>query len=135
MADMDNRSPLAPTAVPPSVVSSTYEVKEGNNTARRGPLRFEEGLATDPSIPGDFITGIRQGYLTGPHGTNQNVYEKSAVETMQDRAHLGSASWVEAPTYLGAFAGGASNEAEKKYIQVDRSGGRYERMSPATVRD
>lgn len=135
MADAENRSPLAPTAVPASVVSSTYEVKQGNNVARRGPMRFEEGLATDPGVPRDFVVGMRQGYETGPHGHNKNVYEKPAAETMQERAHPGSASWTDAPTYLSAFAGGASNEAERKYIQDVRSGGRYERRSPATVND
>jgi hypothetical protein len=135
MADAENRSPLAPTALPPSVQSSTYEVKVGNNTARRGPLRFEEGLATDPSTPANFVTGMRQGYMTGPHGSNANVYIKSAQETMQDRLHPGSASWTDAPSHLAAFAGGASDEADHNYIQVDRSGGRYERTSPAVVRD
>ena len=54
---------------------------------------------------------------------------------MRERVHVGSAAWVEAPTYLGAFAGGSGAEAEQNYIQVDRSGGRYERRNPAQVMD
>lgn len=135
MANPENRSPLAPTAVPASVVSSTYEVKVGNNNARRGPLRFEEGLATDPSTPANFVTGMRQGYETDGRGHNKSVYIKSAAETMQDRLHPGSAAWTDSNSVLGAFAGGASTEAEQKYIQVNNTGTRTERHAPAQVRD
>ena len=55
---------------------------------------------------------------------------------MAERAHVGSASWVEAPTFLGEFAHGAfTQNAEQHYEQVDRSGGRYERIAPAVVTD
>ena len=54
---------------------------------------------------------------------------------MQERAHLGSAAWVEAPTYLSQFAQGTSPEAEQRYIQTTVGGGRYERRNPATVTD
>jgi len=136
MADLSNRSPLAPTAVPPSVQSSVYEVKTAPDApGGRGPLRFEEGLATDTDIPNEFVNGMRQGYVTDRRGHNMNVYEKSAAETMRERVHVGSAAWVEAPTYLAGFAGGAGSEAECNYIQVNRSGGRYERHNPAQVLD
>src|ERR1700761_4404617 len=122
-----NSSPLAPTAVPPSQVSSFYERKVGNNVARRGPLRFEEGIATDTSVPNDFIVGVRQGTMPAPGRPNHNanVFEKPAAETMQERAHLGSAAWVEAPTYLGAFQEGTGPEAEQRFIQTTVGGGRY----------
>lgn len=136
MADMTNRSPLAPTALPPSVQSSVYERKMAPDApGGRGPLRFEEGLATDTDLPFEFVNGMRQGYVTDSRGHNANVYEKPAAETMRERVHVGSAAWVEAPTYLSGFSGGTSNEAERNYIQVDRSGGRYERHNPAQVRD
>lgn len=132
---IENRSPLAPTAVPPSVQSSVYEVKVAQNVTRRGPLRFEEGLATDTDIPNEFVNGMRQGYATGPRGHNLNVYEKSAAETMGERTHMGSAAWTDSPAQLGSFAAGASDEAERNYIQVSNSGGRINRMHPAVVRD
>lgn len=136
MADMTNRSPLAPTALPPTVQSSVYERKMAPDMpGGRGPLRFEEGLATDTDIPNEFVNGMRQGYIAGPRGHNANVYEKSAAETMQERIHVGSAAWVEAPTYLAGFSGGCSDEADHNFIQVDRSGGRYERHNPAQVLD
>jgi hypothetical protein len=132
---IENRSPLAPTALPPSVQSSVYEVKVGQNLTRRGPLRFEEGLATDTDIPNEFVTGMRQGYQTGPGGHNMPVYIKSAQETMGERTHMGSAAWVDSPAELGSFAAGASDEAERNYIQVSNSGGRINRIHPAVVRD
>jgi hypothetical protein len=135
MAGISNRSPLAPTAVPPSVQSSVYETKFADNPMRRGPLRFEEGIATDTDVPNDFILGMRQGYVTDARGHNANVYIKDAADTQRERVHMGSSSWVEAPTFLQAFSGGASNEAERNYIQVGNSGGRSQRHSPAVVRD
>jgi len=57
------------------------------------------------------------------------------LDPRTDRAHVGSAAWVEAPTYLGEFAGGSSAEAERRFIEVDRSGGRYERRNAAQVMD
>lgn len=136
MADMTNRSPLAPTALPPSVQSSVYERKMAPDApGGRGPLRFEEGLATDSDIPNDFVLGMHQGYAAGPRGHNANVYEKPAAETMRERVHVGSAAWTEAPTQLAAFSGACGNEAEKQYIQVNRSGGRQQRHNAAQVQD
>jgi len=55
---------------------------------------------------------------------------------MAERAHVGSAAWIEAPTFLGEFAHGAfTQNAEQHYEQVDRMGGRYERIAPAVVTD
>jgi hypothetical protein len=101
----------------------------------RGPMRFEEGLATDTDLPMEFVNGMRQGYDTDPRGHNMNVYEKPAEETMRERIHVGSASWTESPTYLTGFMGGASPEAEQNYIQVNRSGASYLRRNAAQVLD
>jgi len=137
MAGAENTSPLAPTAVPPSQASPFYEMKMAGNPARRGPLRFEEGLATDTDIPGDFIVGVRQGIVPAPGRPNHNanVYEKYPEETMRERAHLGSASWVEGPEFLGAFAAGTSPEAEVRYIQTIVPGYCQRRHNPAVVND
>jgi hypothetical protein len=128
---------LAPNPQYPERVGNTYETKVGVNAPRRGPLRFEEGLATDTDVPNDFTKGVLQGYQTAPGRPNHNanVYEKWPEETMAQRAHVGSAAWVEAPTFLGEFAHGSGRAAEIKYEQVDRSGGRYERINPANVPD
>lgn len=129
---------LAPVPGYPERVGNTYETKVAYNTPRRGPLRFEEGVATDTDIPNDFTTGVLQGYNTAPGRPNHNanVYEKPAEETMAQRAHMGSAAWVEGPTFLGEFAHGANADlAALRYEQVTRSGGHYTRINPANVPD
>jgi hypothetical protein len=136
MADTTNSSPLAPAPSVPQQQSSVYEVKIAPDMAGgRGPMRFEEGLATDPSIGPEFVTGMRQGYATDARGHNMNVYEKPAEETMRERLHPGSAAWTESPTYLAGFMEGASPAAEQNYIQVNRDGGSYLRRNAAQVLD
>lgn len=129
---------IAPNPQYPERTGNTYETKVGWNQPRRGPLRFEEGLATDTDLPNNFTTGVMQGYQTAPGRPNHNanVYEKWPEETMAERAHMGSAAWVEAPTFLGEFAHGSNNDfAALKYEQVGRSGAHYTRINPANVPD
>ncbi len=129
---------ISPNPQYPERSPQVYEEKVGQNVARRGPLRFEEGIATDTDVPNDFTKGVMQGYQTAPGRPNHNlnVYEKYPEETLAQRAHMGSAAWVEAPTFLGEFAHGTNNDfAAQKYEQVDRSGGRYDRLNPANVPD
>jgi hypothetical protein len=131
---------IAPDPTFPERVGNVYERKMGPDTSGgRGPLRFEEGLGTDTDLPNEFVNGAMQGYITAPGrpNHNQNVYEKWPDETMRERAHVGSASWVEAPTYLSEFAHGTTsgNPAEYLYEMVARNGTRQERRSPAEVMD
>ena len=130
---------IAPTPQFPEKVGATYERKfSPATTGLRGPLRFEEGIATDTDVPNDFQVGLDQGYDTpaGRPNHNENVMEKYAEETMKQRAHVVSASWVEAPTNLGEFAQGNFGDHSQIVIEeVVRSGGRYGRMNPASVND
>lgn len=127
---------LAPAPSVPQQQSSVYEVKVAPDMpGGRGPMRFEEGLATDTDLPNEFVYGMRQGYDTDPRGHNLNVYEKDAATTTRERVHVGSASWTESPTYLSGFMGGSSPEAEQNYIQVNRDGGSYRRRNAAQVLD
>lgn len=129
---------LAPAPGYPEKTPQNYEVKVGQNVARRGPLRFEEGAATDTDIPNEFTTGVMQGYMTAPGRPNHNanVYEKPPAQTMAERAHMGSAAWVEAPTYLNEFSHGSFSDAsDYTYEEVQRSGGHYARINAATVED
>jgi hypothetical protein len=137
MAAGDMTSPFAPLDPFPERVTNVIEAKMAPNTpGGRGPDRFQEGIASDTDVPNDFMLGVRQGYETGARpNQNKNVFEKPPQETMQERAHVGSAAWVEAPDYLSAFAGGTSNEAERAYVAVQRSGGHYMRPSAAVVND
>ena len=130
---------IAPTPQFPEKVGATYERKMAESMpGNRGPLRFEEGVATDTDVPNDFQVGLDQGYDTpaGRPNHNVNVMEKSPEETMKQRAHVGSAAWVEAPTYLGEFSQGNFGDHSQTVIEeVIRSGGRYQRMNPAQVAD
>jgi hypothetical protein len=130
---------IAPTPQFPERVGTSYERKFSPATpGLRGPLRFEEGIATDTDVPNDFQLGLDQGYDTpaGRPNHNENVFEKYPEETMRERAHVGSASWVEAPAYLGEFAQGNFGDHSQIVIEeVVRSGSRYGRMNPASVND
>jgi hypothetical protein len=81
----------------------------GANSPIKGPLRFEEGIATDTDVPNDFARGAFADTGHNPTRINQNVptTRKLPEETMQERAHLGSAAWEEAPAVLSDFVQGA----------------------------
>lgn len=132
-------SNIAPTPQFPEKVGATYERKMAAAApGQRGPLRFEEGVATDTDVPSDFQTGLDQGYDTpaGRPNHNMNVFEKTPDETMKQRAHVGSAAWVEAPVYLGEFSQGVFGDHSQIAIEeVIRSGARYQRANPAQVAD
>ena len=130
---------IAPAPQFPERVGPAYERKfSPASTGLRGPLRFEEGIATDTAVPQDFQLGLDQGYDTaeGRPNHNLNVMEKYPEETMKERAHLGSAAWVEAPTYLQEFSQGNFGDHSTVVIEeVVRNGSRQERLSPAVVND
>lgn len=105
---------------------------------QRGPLRFEEGIATDTDVPAEFSKGASQAYTpaAGRPNRNANVFEKPAAETMRERAHVGSAAWVEAPDHLSEFsAGGFADHGSNKFEEVFRNGSHQQASNPAVVRD
>jgi hypothetical protein len=84
---------------PPEV---QYERDIAVNTKRRGPLRFEEGVVSDTDIPNEFGRGAYGD--TAGNGRGRPVWQiKTPQETTRERAHMGSASWIEAPTMLSDF--------------------------------
>ena len=95
----------------------------------KGPLRFEEGVATDTDIPVEFGKGaygdVAGTSLTGWQG-------KSPEETERERAHVGSASWIEAPTALSEFVQGASSD-HPQFERVAGSETRIQRLNPTRV--
>lgn len=128
---------IAPANIPNERSPQSFQRTMGVNVNRQGPLRFEEGLATDTDVPDDFQQGMGDGYMTGPGSPNHNNPEaqyKHADQVMSERAHVGSASWVDAPSQLGEFVGGVT-EPPVTFPLVGRSGGRYERRSPEVVTD
>lgn len=133
------RGGLAPAPQYAEKDPNFFERKAAPNLpGNRGPLRFEEGVATDTDIPNDFIVGVQQGHVPAPGRPNHNmpVHTKTAQETLAQRAHVGSAAWLESPTFLEEFAHGSFNDyAETRFEQVNRYGGHYARRNPAEVPD
>ena len=130
---------IGPNPQYPEKIGTVYERKMGPDApGNRGPLRFEEGIATDTDVPNDFGRGISDGYMTAPGRPNHNlrVDTKFAEETMAERAHVGSASWVEAPTMLRDFAEGSfSDYAEVTFEEKWGSDRPLRRVNPAVVDD
>jgi hypothetical protein len=112
-----------------------YEHATAVNTARRGPLRFEEGVATDTDIPADF----GQGAYGDPGGDARGrpfTPSKDPATTMRERAHVGSATWIEAPTMLQDFVIGASIGQSNPSFEMELgSERRIIRVNPANVQD
>ena len=129
---------ISPAPRFPERSPQNYEIKGAGNDVRRGPLRFEEGIATDTDVPNDIEKGMASGQATMPGRPNRNapVWQKTAAETLSERAHVGSASWVEAPTFLGEFAHGTMNDYSAATIETAvRSGGKTARQSATVVND
>lgn len=105
----------------------------------RGPLRFEEGIATDTDVPYDFGVGAYEDTAPSPMRQNHNnpeMFYKYPEETMRERAHVGSASWIEAPTMLNDFVQGSmSGEGMPVWEYAYNTGGRMKRPSPTVVYD
>jgi hypothetical protein len=124
-------------------------------------VRFEEGIGWDTDVPREFLLGVRQGEgdpdaaggarythirpSSSPPRPNQNVnvFDKPREQTMRERGHVGSASWVEAPYHLRAFADGTADEkrrigavdGDEPYAHELRDGLHYSRPSHARIED
>jgi len=137
MADPNLRSPLGPTPEYPERMGTFYERKIAPNVpGQKGPLRFQEGIGTDTDIPRDFMVGATQGYYPAPGSNNRppNVYVKPASETLKQRAHVGSAAWVDAPTFVADFANAAfGGGGQAQYEMVVRDGSHYMRKNATVV--
>jgi hypothetical protein len=95
----------------------------------KGPLRFEEGVATDTDVPFEFGRGA---YYDGEGSVNTGTPIKDPAETMRERAHVGSASWIEAPTELADFMQGAFTD-HPSFERVIGSEARLFRWNPSRV--
>jgi len=130
---------IAPDPKFPERPGNMYDRKVSPATpGQRGPLRFEEGIATDTDVPAEFSKGAMQGYIpaAGRPNRNQNVFEKLPEETMRERAHVGSAAWVEAPDHLKEFAaGGFADHGDNRIEEVFRNGAPQKAGNPSVVLD
>lgn len=124
---------IAPNPMVPEKGFPQYERRMASNMpGERGPERFQEGILTDTDVPRDFAVGIAQGNA-GPDGRNQKVDTKYADETMAERAHVGSAAWITAPTVLNDFVEGAMVGDRVEYEMVGNPGTRQQRIDPTVV--
>lgn len=130
---------IAPAPRFPEKPGNMYDRKmAGAVPGQRGPLRFEEGIATDTDVPQEFTNGAMQGYMpaAGRPNRNANVFEKLPEETMRERAHVGSAAWVEAPNSLNDFAAGAfADHGDNRFEEVFRNGAHQQALNPSVVQD
>lgn len=105
----------------------------------KGPLRFEEGVATDTDVPADFAQGAYMDTAPSPLRDNHNnpeMFYKHPEDTMRERAHVGSASWIEAPTVLSDFVQGAmAGDGMPQFEYEYNSGGHMNRPNPTVVFD
>ena len=130
---------IAPDPKFPERPGTTYDRKVSAAVpGQRGPLRFEEGIGTDTDVPQEFSKGAGQGYIPAPGRPNRNapVHTKTAEETMSERAHVGSAAWVESQDYLSEFSGSSFHDYAANTIEeVVRNGARQQHPNPAQVND
>lgn len=103
--------------------AAAYESDVNPNYRRRGPLRFEEGVATDTDVPREFQKGA---YGDTSLGDNKDrptwaANTKTPEETMRERAHIGSSTWIEAPALLGEFVQGASAGFNRPDFEMERT--------------
>jgi hypothetical protein len=112
-----------------------FETAIAVNNTRRGPLRFEEGVATDTDIPNEFGLGA-YGDTGGDGRGRPFTQRKDPAETMRERYHVGSSSWIEAPAMLSDFVIGASaGQSDPQFEMELGSERRLLRPNPAQVND
>jgi hypothetical protein len=131
---------VAPAPMFPERTPSMFErTLAPSIPGNRGPLRFEEGVATDTDVPYDFGVGAYQDTAPSPmrmNHTNPEMFYKYAEDTMRERAHVGSATWIEAPAMLGDFVKGATaGDAIPTFEYVYNTGMHMNRPNPTVVMD
>lgn len=102
----------------------------------RGPLRFEEGVATDTDVPMDFGVGAYEDTAPSPMRMNHNnpeMFYKYPEETMRERAHVGSSTWIEAPAMLGDFVQGSMSGDGMPMFEYAFNDGYIQKRPNATV--
>jgi len=131
---------LGPNPLYPERMSQAYGQGQAPEIpGNKGPLRHEEGIATDTDVPSDFARGAFVDTMPQPgtlsHNNVQAQY-KYPEETMQERAHVGSASWVEAPTVLSDFvAGSAAGQTPPRWETANNPGTIQARRASTVVFD
>jgi hypothetical protein len=67
---------------------------------------------------------------------NPEMFYKHPEQTMAERAHVGAASWIEAPTVLSEFVQGSVAGDAMPYFEYEyNTGGHMNRPNPTVVYD
>ena len=132
--------PVSPAPMFPEKHSPVFEQTFAPSIPQnRGPLRFEEGIATDTDVPHDFAQGAYEDTAPSPMRMNHNnpeAFYKHAMDTMRERAHVGAATWIEAPTVLSEFVQGSVAGDGMPYFEMEyNTGGHMNRPNPTVVYD
>ena len=85
----------------------------------------------------DFGQGAYADTSSSPVRMNHNnpdMFYKPAEQTMRERAHVGSASWIEAPEVLSDFVAGAvAGDGIPTFEMVGNTGYHMNRPNPTRV--
>jgi len=117
----------APQNPYPEQQQNVFETKYGPEiTGNRGPQRFQEGVESDTDVPNDFARGAYADTQPSDPGSSHpsgEMFHKWPEETLRERAHVGSASWIEAPEVLGDFVqGSVSGDGQPTFEYAYNSG-------------
>lgn len=107
-------------------------------TGNKGDVHFYEGVATETGVPQDFQVGAVSDTTGTPRGYQTvETFYKRAEKTVAERAHIGSASWIEAPQLLSDFVSGTQSgdrgTMEGGWERAFNSGGYQKRPSAVRV--
>ena len=135
---MDMNPTIAPQNPYPESMRNVFErTMAPSIPGNRGPLRFEEGVATETEVTYDFGEGAYMDTAPAPGRQNHNnreMFYKPAEQTMQERAHVGSASWIEAPAVLSEFVqGSVAGDGMPQFEMSYNSGMHMNRPNPVRV--
>lgn len=131
--------PISPAPMFPEKSPTVFERSLAPSIPmNKGPLRFEEGVATDTDVPNDFAKGAYED--TAPYGrmnhNNPEMFYKHPMDTMRERAHVGAASWIEAPSVLSEFVQGSMAGDNMPFFEHEwNTGAHMNRPNPTVVYD
>lgn len=135
---MDMNPTIAPPNPYPEAMRNVFErTMAPSIPGNRGPIYFQEGIGQEQDVAMDFGQGAYADTSSSPVRMNHNnpdMFYKPAEQTMRERAHVGSASWIEAPEVLSDFVAGAvAGDGIPTFEMVGNTGYHMNRPNPTRV--
>ena len=135
---MDMNPTIAPQNPYPESMRNVFERSMAPSIpGNRGPQNFQEGVAQESEVTYDFAEGAYMDTASAPGRQNHNnpdMFYKPAEQTMQERAHVGSAAWIEAPAVLSDFVtGSVAGDGMPRFETAVNSGMHMNRPNPVRV--